>query len=131
MRTQRHHAPIAFLIVGGLSAAIDAGVFVLLTWLNVPPVLASSISFLSAFVVNFKGNQQMVFRVRANRWQLFRYIALVLVNLGLSAGLVALGVAVGLNPIVAKAISMVLIAAFNYVAMRWWVFPAESDHQAD
>lgn len=123
MGSRRHNAPLAFLIVGGLSAAIDAGVFVVLTWLGVPPVLASSISFLSAFVVNFKGNQQLVFRVKSNRWQLVRYIALVLVNLGLSAGLVALGVVVGLDPLLAKAISMVLIAVFNFVAMRFWVFP--------
>lgn len=126
MREKRHHAPIAFLIVGGLSAGIDAGVFVLLTWLGVPPVLASSISFLSAFVVNFKGNQQLVFRVKANRWQLVRYIGLVLLNLGLSAGLVALGVVAGMNPLVAKAVSMVFIAVFNYAAMRFWVFPSST-----
>ena len=112
----------AFLVVGGLSAAIDAGVFLLLSWLGLHPVLASSIGFLSAFAVNFGGNRRVVFRARSAPGQLWRYIALVVLNLGLSAGIVALGIAVGLHPTIAKGVSLVLIAAFNFVAMRQWVF---------
>lgn len=112
----------AFLVVGGLSAAIDAGVFLLLTTLGMHPVLASSIGFLSAFVVNFGGNRRLVFRARSAPGQLWRYVALVILNLGLSAGIVALGIAMGLHPTVAKGVSLVLIAAFNFVAMRQWVF---------
>lgn len=117
----------AFLIVGGLSAAIDAGVFLLLHNLaGVPPVIASAISFMSAFVVNYGGNRRVVFRAQQQRGTLWRYIVLVLANLGLSAGLVGLGVAAGLDPVVAKAISIVVIAVVNYVAMRLWVFRRRS-----
>lgn len=112
---------LTFLIVGGLSAAVDGGVFVLLSWLGVPPVLASAISFMSAFVVNYGGNRRLVFRA-VGRGSLWRYITLVIVNLGLSAGIVALGIFAGLSPIAAKVVSIVIIAAVNYVVMRAWVF---------
>ena len=116
----------AFLIVGGLSAAIDAGVFLLLSALGVYPVLASAISFVSAFAINYNGNRRVVFRARSHPGQLWRYAALVFFNLGLSAGIVALGIAVGLSPIAAKVVSLVIIAIFNFVAMRQWVFRVRS-----
>jgi len=114
---------LTFIVVGGASTAIDAGGFLLLTWLGVPPVIASAIGFMSAFAVNYSGNSRLVFRMAA-RGSLWRYITLVVVNLGLSAGLVALGIALGLPAIVAKGISIVVIAAFNYLVMRLWVFRA-------
>jgi putative flippase GtrA len=121
---------LTFLTVGGLSAAIDAGGFLLLSWLGVPPVLASAIGFMSAFVVNYGGNRRIVFRTAA-RGSLWRYVTLVIVNLGLSAGLVALGIALGLVPVAAKAVSIVVIAAFNYAVMRLWVFRVRSPRPHD
>lgn len=120
----------AFLVVGGLSAAIDAGVFLLLTALGVHPVLASALGFMSAFIVNYGGNRRLVFRARSHPGQLWRYVALVVLNLGLSSGIVAVGIAAGLHPVVAKGISLVLIAIFNFVAMRQWVFRDRSERQA-
>jgi putative flippase GtrA len=111
----------AFLVVGGLSALVDGGVFLILSALGVPPVLASAIGFMSAFAVNYGGNRRVVFRATGSG-HLWRYIVLVLVNLGLSAAVVAAGIAIGLEPAVAKGVSIVLIAAINYVAMRQWVF---------
>lgn len=121
---------MTFLVVGGLSAAVDGGVFLLLSSLGLTPVLASAISFMSAFVVNYGGNRRVVFRA-AGGGSLWRYITLVIVNLGLSAGLVALGILVGLSPVAAKVVSIVVIAAVNYVVMRAWVFRRRSPRPAD
>ena len=121
----------AFLVVGGLSAAVDAGVFLVLHALGMHPVAASAVSFLSAFVVNYSGNRRVVFRATQQKGTLWRYIVLVVVNLGLSAGLVAAGIAVSLDPVVAKALSIIVIAAFNYVAMRQWVFRHRSPNPTD
>ena len=122
MRAARIRQILAFLVVGGASAAVDALVYLLLTWWGVHPVLASAVSFMSAFGVNYGGNRQIVFRARGQRGTLWRYVVLVVVNLGLSAAFVAAGLAVGFGPILAKLVSIVAIAAINYVAMRWWVF---------
>jgi putative flippase GtrA len=113
---------VLFGMVGGLSAIIDAGVFWLLTTWGVPPALATVISFLSAFAVNYRGNKNLVFQAHQSKGALVRYSILVVVNLGLSAGSVALGVAIGWPPLVAKVVSMVFVALVNFGAMRLWVF---------
>lgn len=111
-----------FLLVGGLSAAVDAGVFWVLEGLGVPPALASAVSFLSAFFVNYQGNKSVVFRATHAPGALGRYIALVVVNLGLSTGGLVLIMATGVEAMPAKIITMVVVAVVNFVTMRLWVF---------
>jgi putative flippase GtrA len=114
---------LVFLAVGGASALIDAGLFWLLVTLGMWPVLASVISFLSAFVVNYRGNRDLVFRARASKGAIIRYSILVAVNLGMSAAGVAIGTGpLGLAPIVAKLATMVVVALVNFFVMRFWVF---------
>lgn len=120
-RTARQAA--LFLVVGGASAATDAGGFLLLTHLGVAPWLASALSFCTAFAVNYGGNRDVVFRGRSTPGALRRYTVLVGINLAVSTGLVAGLVAVGTAPFLAKVTSMVVIAAGNFVALRRWVFP--------
>lgn len=120
-----------FLVIGGISAAVDAGVYWILVTIGLAPALSSAISFMSAFVVNYRGNRDLVFRAQKSHGALLRYTILVVVNLGLSAGCVALGVAIGLGPIWAKVVSMILVAVVNFFTMRWWVFPHSHARQPD
>lgn len=113
---------LAFGVVGGLSAAIDAGVFWLLTSLGMWPALATVISFLSAFLVNYPGNAKVVFRARHTSGTLGRYVSLVVFNLALSTGIVEGLVLLHTIPIAAKLISIVIVAIVNFIAMRNWVF---------
>jgi len=117
----------AFLVVGGLSAAVDAGVFFALVFFGVPPVIASSLSFLSAFVINYRGNRDVVFRAKQGRGIFVRYCLLVAVNLGLSAAGVAFGIWIGLSAALSKILTMVVVAGVNFIAMRLWVFPSAED----
>lgn len=114
---------VLFLVVGGASAAVDAGGFVLLTRLGLVPPLASALSFSMGFVINYSGNRDLAFRGRATTGALRRYALLVVFNLGLSTALVAGLIHIGAAPLAAKVASMVLIAALNFVALRLWVFP--------
>jgi putative flippase GtrA len=118
-------APLAFVGVGLLSAAVDAGTFSLAFALGVVAPVASALGFVAAFGVNYSGNRVLVFQVRHSGTALRRYVVLVTVNLLLTTGLVAGLVATGLEAHVAKGISMVVIACFNFVAMRSWVFRSE------
>jgi len=122
----RLHQPLAFLAIGLTSAAIDAGVFLLLNHLGVPPAAASAISFLSAFLVNYRGNRDFVFKAGQATGALPRYITLVAINLALSSAGVWLLVGTGLQPWAAKLTTIITIAAINFVAMRLWVFPAQA-----
>jgi putative flippase GtrA len=125
-RRDRLHQPLAFLAIGLTSAAIDGGVFLVLHHLGVPPAAASAVSFLSAFLVNYRGNRDFVFKAGQASGALPRYVVLVAVNLGLSSAGVWLLVGGGLQPWAAKLTTMVMIAVMNFVAMRLWVFPARA-----
>jgi putative flippase GtrA len=113
---------VAFLGVGVLSAAIDAGGFSILYALGVRAALASAISFCCSVVVNYSGNRAVVFRVRHRSSVLLRYLGLVGINLVLATAVVAGLVAAGLEAHIAKLASMALIAGLNYVVMGAWVF---------
>lgn len=125
-RQHRLHQPLAFLVVGLVSAAIDGGVFVVLHSMGMPPAAASAAGFVSAFAVNYRGNRDLVFDFGRSQGALSRYAVLVAVNLGLSSAGVWLLVGGGLMPWAAKATTMVTIAAINFVSMRLWVFPARA-----
>ncbi|MDR0626016.1 MAG: GtrA family protein [Bifidobacteriaceae bacterium] len=111
-----------FVLVGGASAAVDFVVFLGLTHIGLVAWAGSAVSFLVAFAVNYRGNRDLVFRAGAVPGALRRYVVLVAFNWVASTGLVALGTAVGLPGWAAKLVSMVLIAAFNFAALRAWVF---------
>ena len=85
-RGHRMHQPLAFLVIGLTSAAIDYGVFLALHGMGMPPPAASAASFLSAFAVNYGGNRDFVFEASRAPGALSRYAVLVLLNLGLSSG---------------------------------------------
>jgi len=125
-RQHRLHQPLAFLAIGLASAAIDGGVFLVLLRTGLDPALASAAGFSSAFVVNYRGNRDLVFDAGRVPGALSRYAILVVVNLGLSSAGVWLLVNGGLVPWAAKLTTMTVIAAINFVAMRQWVFPART-----
>jgi putative flippase GtrA len=117
-----------FVLVGGASAAVDFGVFLVLVHLGLVEWVATALSFLTAFVVNYRGNRDLVFRAGSVPGALRRYVLLVAFNWVASTGLVALAVWLGLPGWAAKLISLVLVAALNFVVLRAWVFrpPAPS-----
>ncbi len=126
-RRQQLRQPLAFLAIGLTSAAIDGGVFLILHGLGVPPAAASAAGFLSAFVVNYRGNRDLVFDAGRTTGTLPRYMILVAVNLVVSTAGVWLLVGGGLVPWAAKLATMVTIAAMNFLVMRLWVFPARAN----
>lgn len=118
----RLREPSLFLVVGTASALVDGGLFLLLVHLGTSPAPASAMGFSAAFVVNYLGNRDLVFR-RASHGSLRRYFILVGVNLALSTAGVAVLVYVGLTPLASKLTTMVVVAAVNFVVLRSWVFP--------
>lgn len=113
---------LLFGLVGGISAGIDSGGFAVLINLGVLPLVASPISFLSLFAFNVFANRSLVYRATPDWWQLVRYTSLVVVNTLISTGLVAAGIALGVSPLAAKIVSIAIIALWNFVLLRVWVF---------
>jgi putative flippase GtrA len=115
---------LRFLVVGGLSLVADAGSLfvlhgVLKIWL--PP--ATALAYGIAFVVNFGLNRAWVFQANGSAVRhLQRYIALVIVNLGITVVVVPALAAMGMQYLYAKLATAFVLACANYVVSRRWVF---------
>lgn len=115
---------LAYLVVGGASYLVDVGVFLLagrgLGW---DVAAAATVGYWTSVVLNFCLNRSIVFAsTQRLRRGALRYGVLLLVNylatLGIVTGLVHLGVV----DVLAKTLAVALIAVWNFVLYRSWVF---------
>lgn len=115
---------VRYVAVGVLSLVVDAGtLWLLYDGVGTSLWLATTAGFWLSFAVNFLANKYVTFGARAHgARQLIRYCVLVglnyLANLGIVAGLVA----VGLPAVVAKVIAVAVLSIVNFIAYRQWVF---------
>ena len=123
-RISRHSA-VRFVIVGGLTLAVDGGSLFLFhgvagIWLP----LATAMAFAAAFVVNFGLNRAWAFSASdgAVGRQVGRYLLLVAVNLVLNVIGVATLTWAGLPYLVSKLVVAVVLAVVNYFVSRRWIF---------
>ncbi|GAA0542009.1 hypothetical protein GCM10010172_24300 [Paractinoplanes ferrugineus] len=113
-----------FLIVGGTSVVVDAGLLwilhgVLGMWLSP----ATALAFLAGFVVNFGLNRQWAFASTGRlRHQLAKYLALVAVNLLITVLLVKALTALGVMYLIAKVFTTAILSTVNYFISRRWIF---------
>lgn len=115
-----------FLLSGGSAAAVEYAIFLLLQtqlgadWL----LLNQSVSFTGGFIVSFMLNRHWVFRSEG-AWggELARYGLLAAVNLVLgNVAISLLAGPLGVPPLLAKLIVMVMVASWNYVIFSRLVF---------
>jgi putative flippase GtrA len=113
-----------FLVVGGASVVVDAGLLwvlhgVLGLWLEP----ATALAFLTGLVVNFALNRQWSFGSTGRmRSQALRYAALVAMNLLVTVVLVRALTALGLMYLIAKVLTTAVLSVVNYVVSRKWIF---------
>ncbi|MEU4164356.1 GtrA family protein [Actinoplanes sp. NPDC026670] len=113
-----------FLLVGGASVVVDAGLLYVLhglAGLRLEP--ATALAFLAGFVVNFALNRQWSFASTGRlRRQLAAYLALVAANLLVTVVLVRALTALGLMYLVAKVLTTAALSVANYLVSRKWIF---------
>ncbi|MEU8814530.1 GtrA family protein [Actinoplanes sp. NPDC048796] len=113
-----------FLIVGGTSVVVDAGLLWVLhglagMWLEP----ATAIAFLAGFLVNFLLNRQWAFASTGRlRHQLAKYLALVAVNLLITVLLVKALTTLGVMYLIAKVLTTAALSTINYFISRKWIF---------
>lgn len=120
--------PVRYLVAGGLTALTEYLSFVLLTFLDINIILANALSFILSLFVGFTLNKRWVFAsVGDYKKQVSGYITLAYINLGLSSLIIwALTSMVVIDPLVAKIITMVLIACSNYLIFSRLIFKASN-----
>lgn len=119
---------IFFLFVGGITFLIDLSVtYALFHFLHVPAYIASAAGFLSGFFFNFPMNRKRVFHHSSNdrfslKTQVVFYAGLSLINLAVTSLLVQLIVDWGGLIQIAKILVTVLIAIWNFLIFRFFIF---------
>lgn len=115
-----------FLVVGVLSYVVDAGTLAALhSGFGVPLLVATSIAFATGLLVNYGLNRALTFGSdSAVRYEVSRYLVLVLLNYVATLGLVGGLTAAGLPYLASKTVSTAVLAVANFIAYRSWVFRA-------
>jgi putative flippase GtrA len=130
-RTLRQHPAPRFLVVGFVTFLVDIGSLELLHGVfRVGLALSTVIAYGIAFSVNFLASRQWTFATTAlgskAQRQLLRYLVLVVINLCVTLLIVVGLSAAGVSYLLAKVISVCLIAVGNFFAYRHWVFAIPS-----
>jgi putative flippase GtrA len=114
---------VRYLLVGGLSVAVDLLLLVLLVEaVGVPPAPAAAASFAASVLVNFGLNRALNPGGAALHRQAGRYLLLLVANLLLTVAAVSLGERAGVPYVVAKTTVLAASTVWNYVLYRRWVF---------
>ena len=115
---------VRYLVVGGLSFAVDAGILVVLReGAGAPLVLALTVAFWTALLFNFTLNRLWAFGGREDvKVSFVKYLTLVAANYLGTVAIVKLGTGLGAHYVAAKAVATGTTVCWNYVAYRFWVF---------
>jgi putative flippase GtrA len=117
---------VSYGVIGLGSAGLDALVFwLLISFASAQPQVANVAGVLCGIAMSFSLNRLFTFHVRDKvvvRFAVFFGVGLI--GLALSAGILAVGLRLGLSAMTTKACSIVLVAAVQFVLNRSVTFRA-------
>jgi putative flippase GtrA len=122
------NAVVRFLLVGGLSFALDLGILALLHEVfGVALWLATPMAFIVSLVFNFVLQRMFTFRA-TNKGSVsaIKYILLVVLNIAVSDLVVTGFDALGWSYIIGKTTATLLTTVWNYFLYRHWIFQRAS-----
>jgi putative flippase GtrA len=124
----RHKKQLKFIVCGGISALVELTVFIIISTIT-DVYLAAIESFFCGLITSFFLNRLVVFKSRTSKREAIkeavRFLILGLVNSQLSSWL-TVGLSLIINEMIAKVITMSIIAVWNYVAMERLIFPKKT-----
>jgi putative flippase GtrA len=117
---------LAYLIVGGASAAVNLLMFLLLISFGTSVKIAAPAAFFVAAAVNYLLSILLVFRHKAkwgNASEIGIYCTVVLCGAAFDLFATDLFVRLGNTPAIAKVMAILLVLVFNFLGRRYLVFP--------
>lgn len=113
-----------YLFIGGASALIELVIFQLLYSLfHVGVAPANIIAVVVATVFNFLMNRNVTFKSTSNPVRSFiLYLLLFVANLAFSTWAIAVMIGIGVHSAIAKLITQVAIATWNFFIYRVFIF---------
>lgn len=113
-----------YLVVGGLSAVVDVGLFWQLVLAGFPIMYASVTSFIIATFVNYFLSYTLAF-VRGRyslHAEFVRFWLVSLIGLGLNTFVVWMLLRLFVGPLASKIIALPVVLAWNFLGRRLFVF---------
>jgi len=109
----------------GLSGlAVDIAVYAGLVLVGVIPVAATVVSSFLGILMNYVANAVLNFRVRLDRLQAAKFIAVGVAGLVVAAGVLQLAFVLGAGVWWSKVISLAVVVPAQFFANRLWTFRA-------
>ena len=114
---------IICLCVGVGSAIVDISVLYLLNEVvNIPSTLSISIAFISGLIFNYICHTYFTFGKSATKGNFIKYLVVVIINYLLTLTLVNFQLALGFSIILAKIITLPIIAIITFILSNKWVY---------
>jgi putative flippase GtrA len=121
---------VGFVAAGGTATVVNYALFASLYWWGLNYLLASAVGYVSGIVVSYTINKLLVFAgAPTPPRQFVRYLVVYLGALVVQLGLLELGVRLGLDPLIANAVALVIVVIGNYFVIRRVVFSTQPDTQ--
>ncbi len=124
---------LVYAVVGGISSVADFGTFWVFIRQNVPLVVAATLSFIIATLLNYFLSYSVAFKrgKYSAKEEILRFWLVSLVGLILTAGAVSVLVSVAhVSPVMAKVITLPGVLVWNFIGRRLFVFHAEMPDKA-
>jgi putative flippase GtrA len=121
---------ITFCIVGGTATFVHYALLVILvTWASVTPVLASSVGFIIAAIVNYWLNYHLTFRSSLDHHVAFlRFCVVASTGLAINALTMHIGVAVlQFHYLLVQIVATGVVLIWNFVLHDRWSFGGQVD----
>ena len=119
---------VRFFTSGAATVTADYGTFALLHTLGAPLIVATSASLLAGFIVSFTLNRQWVFNAGSKNaqkratLQLVLYATLFVANTAIAYFFIDYMQTLGMHPLIAKLLSIVMITTWNYLIYKKVIF---------
>ncbi|WP_237685718.1 MULTISPECIES: GtrA family protein [Arthrobacter] len=126
------HRVVRFLIVGGLSFAIDLGLLMILhEAAGVALWIATPVAFITSLVFNFLMQRIYTFRAtNKGHVSAAKYGTLVVFNILATDAIVLLFAQTEFTYAVGKVVSTALTMVWNFFIYKYWIFPAAKSDAA-
>lgn len=130
MKTLFNSQGVRYILIGGLTTAINYVIYILLAFGSLHYLLANSLAWAGAVIFSYFANRQMVFHsVGQPVKEFFQFVSLRLGTLILENLLLLWLVEwLGLVQLGAKIFVSVITVALNYMACKYKIFKKESEY---
>lgn len=123
MTPTKWHTFVGFIAAGGTATVVNYALFVALYWGGVGYLVASAIGYVAGIAISFVINRRLVFRSRGSkRQEVPRYVIAYLGALVVQLTLLEVFVRLGLDPLIANAVALIIVVVLNFFVIRRVVF---------